>query len=473
MPSIGMGVSQSVVLTSYDGQVGNANVYFNFDKPRVDTVTPTGYYTQGGITITLNGASFGGTGTARVGGSLCVTVTWTHTQITCQLPAGAGSQSLITVTTATQVNTPKYFNYYAPVVTAVEPLNAASGTGVYLTITGTSFGTSTNGAVTVGGMSCTSTPAQYQDTRIICALPVGSGYKLPLNVTVSGQVSIQTWLFTYVPTISSVTFTSAPTAGGTSITVTGTSYASKIASTIILVAGVSCPVTSAPSATQAICTLPAGQGLYQSVTIRIDGLLNVAGSSLSYDAPVVSGVNPPNGGTSGGYLITISGTNFGTSASVTVGGSDCPVSSSGRTQIQILCTIGAGSGQANAVVVTVPEKNQANTQSSNSLGFSYNPPNITYISPTNGAIDGGITVTIFGTEFASAGSVTIGTQLVASTYVNRTQATFVLPAGSGIVPVYIRIDSQNSNSKLFTYDGPSVLGVTPLIATTDAPGNNR
>jgi hypothetical protein len=459
----GMGASLSVVLTTFDGVAGNTNVVFSFDKPSISSITPSSYYTQGSIPITLAGASFGGTGVARVGGALCVTITWTHTQITCTLPAGSGSQSPVTVTTASQVNTAYYFVYYAPVVIDVQPTSATSGTGVYLTLTGTSFGTSSNGVVRVNGIPCTSTSAQYTDIRILCALPAGTGYKVAVVVNVNGQSSSSSpKVFTYTPAITGISSTSKPTQGTTTLTLTGTSFASSIPLTSVKVAGANCTVTGS-TATQILCTLPAGQGTSQLVALTVDGLIAPT-STLSYDAPTLTLVSPTNGPTGGSYFITLTGTNFGTSAKVTVGLVDCPISVTGRNHTQIICTVGAGSGQSNPVVVTVP----VDGQQSNSLGFNYNPPSITGINPPNGAIDGGIAITLTGTDFASSGLVTIGTVVVSSTYVSSTKATFILPAGSGIVNVLIRIDSQSSNAVTFTYDGPSVLAVTPLYATTDA-----
>jgi hypothetical protein len=453
----GMGVSLAVVLTTFDSSDSNTNVVFNYTKPNITSVAPSSYYTQGGITITIGGSSFGGTGVARVGGSLCVTVSWSHTLITCTLPAGSGSKSAITVTTATQVNNVFYFNFYAPIITDLTPTAAASGSSVYLTLTGTSFGTSSVGTVTVAGLACASTSSQYSDTRILCSLPNGVGYRVSTVVLVNDQYSNNV-NFTYTPVITSISYVNASTQGGTPVSIDGTSFAANPSLTSVTIGGTLCPIKSTTS-TRVICTLPVGQGADNIVTLGIDGQ-SAPTSTLSYDAPVLNSVTPSSGGTAGGFNLTLSGANFGTLATVTLGVSSCPVLWQSHTSI--ICNAPAGSGQSNAVVVTV------SSQQSSSLGFNYNAPTITGFWPINGAIDGGIPITLRGTELASSGLVTIGTNVVLSTYVNSTIATFVLPAGTGVVNLLIRIDSQTSNSVVFTYDGPSITSVSPLSATTDA-----
>ncbi len=66
-----------------------------------------------------------------------------------------------------------------------------------------------------------------------------------------------------------------------------------------------------------VFVLPSGEGAGLSVSV------NVAGDAsnqilFSYSAPIVSSISPAVGGTLGSTSVTITGSNFGTSAAVTV-----------------------------------------------------------------------------------------------------------------------------------------------------------
>jgi hypothetical protein len=57
----------------------------------------------------------------------------------------------------------------------------------------------------------------------------------------------------------------------------------------------------------------------------------------------------------GGALLTLSGSNFGLTGTVTVGtpGIDCPVDATRRLHTQLVCTMPAGQGVNLAVIVKV------------------------------------------------------------------------------------------------------------------------
>lgn len=103
-----------------------------------------------------------------------------------------------------------------------------------------------------------------------------------------------------------------------------------------------------------------------------------------------------------GTTLTLTGLSFGTSGSVTIGGSVCPILPNTYTQTQILCQLPAGQGTNLAVVIT------SGSSTSPPYYFSYSPPVITSISPSTGPTAGSTAVTILGTSFGSSGVVTIG-----------------------------------------------------------------
>src|SRR5207247_433033 len=98
------------------------------------------------------------------------------------------------------------------------------------------------------------------------------------------------------------------------------------------------------------------------VTIAVAGVL--AGCLLAPSAvlaqpksspppprPAITGISPANGPTVGGLPITLTGSNFGTSGTVTIGGKSCPTTSYSATQV--VCTLPAGQGAQVPVAITV------------------------------------------------------------------------------------------------------------------------
>lgn len=102
-------------------------------------------------------------------------------------------------------------------------------------------------------------------------------------------------------------------------------------------------------------------------------------------------------------------------------------------------------------------------------------PTVTAISPSSGTTTGGTVVTITGTGFASGASVTFGSNVAASTFVNSTTITATTPAGTaGAVAVTITNTNGLSGSLAgaFTYIVPAAPNPpTNLTVGTIIAGN--
>ena len=112
-------------------------------------------------------------------------------------------------------------------------------------------------------------------------------------------------------------------------------------------------------------------------------------------APVVTGCTPGGGSTSGSTAVTITGTNFISGATVSIGGVSCSAVVVSSSTV-IFCTTGARASGVCDVVVTT----------SGGVGtgvglYTYNPaPNPTGVSPAAGPLAGGSPLlTITGTNF--------------------------------------------------------------------------
>lgn len=156
------------------------------------------------------------------------------------------------------------------------------------------------------------------------------------------------------------------------------------------IGGLPCPLLSQTSDhTRIVCTIPAGTSTGKAVLVNVGSQLSNS-LSFSYNPPALMAISPGNGQTIGGTPLTLSGYSFGTTgtASVTVGGRACTVTS--QTHKRIVCTLPEGEGLNQLVRVVVGTL----TSSATPVFFNYNKPNITSVSPANGATGGGITVTV-------------------------------------------------------------------------------
>jgi acid phosphatase len=172
------------------------------------------------------------------------------------------------------------------------------------------------------------------------------------------------------PLISTVSPSSGPTAGGTTVTISGTGFAvgatvkfGNTSATNVNVLGSTTITATTPArasgSVNVVVTNPGGQS-----ATKTNGYTYAAAA-----APTVSGVNPTSGPTAGGTSVTISGTGFAAGATVTFGGT----TASGvlvNNSTTITATTPAHAAGAVDVVVT----NSTGQSGSKTNAFTYNPP---------------------------------------------------------------------------------------------------
>ena len=202
------------------------------------------------------------------------------------------------------------------------------------------------------------------------------------------------------PTINSLSPSVGSVAGGTVVTISGANFESGAAVTI---GSKACSVISS-SASQISCTTAAtSSGLYKVNVVNPNKQsVSKASAFLFSSGPSISGIAPNDGLVSGGTPVTITGSGFTTGDTVSIGGVTCtsPVIVSSTT---ITCTTGARvAGNVNVVVT-----NSDSLSISASNAFTYRgAPTVTSVTPSAGAIAGGTSVTITGTGFYTAPTVT-------------------------------------------------------------------
>jgi hypothetical protein len=180
----------------------------------------------------------------------------------------------------------------------------------------------------------------------------------------------------------------------------------------------------------------------------------------------VSSISPTSGTTLGGTTVTITGTNFTGTITVTVGGvAATDVRASGTTSLTAITPAHA----AGTVDVVVAASTGTATLTS---GFAYvTPPGptVSAVTPVSGSTAGGTALTITGANFAAGASVTVGG--VAATGVEVVSATSLRAvtgaAPAGVADVVVRVGNQAGIlPNGFTYVTPAVNPLPVVTALT-------
>ena len=455
----GSGIDKAVVVRTQASVTSTSplNVVFRFDAPTISLISPATVSTDGTAIIDIQGTNFGLAGNVTIGSSTCTTVNagWGHSLIRCQVPAGQGNRQLVTVLVDTQSATSLAFGYLPPTLSSITPNTSSTVGGTLMQVRGLNFGLAP--AVTVGSAACVGAPVNSSFFQ--CTIPEGQGDNIPVQMNAGGQLS-NVLLLTYsAPTITSVTPSSGPTFGGSTIVINGTSLG---LSGIVSVGGSQCNVQSR-SHTSIRCILPAGEGS-QSVIVYVDALASNA-LPFTYTGPTISNVNPLSGGTGGGTTIVVDGSNFGFTGLVTIGGQQCAAVGSPVVfnHSRITCSLPPGSGSTNRVIVTVGSLSSPPF----ATNFSYNRPHIDSINPNTAGTQGGAILDILGTSFGTSGTVFIN-GVIAPAFggaYSHSSIRVLVPEGAGKdLPVTIvsnGLTNDNSPAVLFTYTAPFASSVSP------------
>ncbi len=179
-----------------------------------------------------------------------------------------------------------YFNKPPfPSVTTVEPTSGTTAGGTSITLRGTNFTEASS--ITVGGLACTNVSVIDAETAQ-CTTPAKSAGTASINITTPGGTNWNNRLFTYkapvppAPTVSSLSPTSGTTAGGTTITITGTGFTGAAG---IAIGGLPCAGFTVTNTTSATCTTPPGNAGTASVDVTTPNGTNSANALFTYIQP--------------------------------------------------------------------------------------------------------------------------------------------------------------------------------------------
>eukprot|EP00163_Fabomonas_tropica_P033242 TRINITY_DN863_c0_g1_i5.p1 TRINITY_DN863_c0_g1~~TRINITY_DN863_c0_g1_i5.p1 ORF type:complete len:6170 (-),score=768.16 TRINITY_DN863_c0_g1_i5:895-19404(-) len=490
----GIGLSKSIQVTVPTGtgnaQTSPAPVLFTYRAPEITAVSPNEQPTAGSTWVTVQGTNFGPAGfaplTVGIGGSACTSPSiLSHELAKCQTPAGIGGGINVVLSRAGQDNTGQtgsyaLWTYERPTVTNLDPDTTPAVGGVNITITGTQFGPAgTLPTASIGGTVC-SNPVWLSGTSMLCSVPAGVGLNLVVTVTIGGNTNNPGARFTYAPpTVTLASLQTGPTLGGSVVTLSGTNFGVAGNSVVLKVGGIACqnPTNNVLSDTKVKCVVPAGIGYNRDIFIDASGQDTTLSNAWTYLAPTVLTITPTTGGTSGGYMATIAGTNFGPSGTfvaATLGGVNC-LASTWLADNLVRCQVPAGSGGSKGATVVVgngaPLGMEGRLAARGNL-FTYDPPGVTGLVPPallSNTI-GGLVFTVLGSNFgasaASPAQVLVGGTLCqTTTWLSDTELKCLSPFGTGFDRnIQVSLDGAASTvnpSYRLTYQPPVVTGITP------------
>ncbi|MFI6848519.1 IPT/TIG domain-containing protein [Kitasatospora sp. NBC_00085] len=226
----------------------------------------------------------------------------------------------------------------------ISPNQGSTAGGTTVTITGTGL----SGATAVHFGSKLATITANTPTSVTCISPSGAG-TVGVTVTTGGGTS-NPLSFYYIgaPFKASLTETSGATAGGDTVTITGTGLST--ATAVNFGANAASPTVVSDGKITAVVPAGAAAGSV-SVSVTTAGGTNNGLSYTYVDPPTITTLTPTSGPTSGGTAVTVTGTNLTTTGSVTVDGTLAPFAVISATELTIVTPPGTA-GAADVVVTT-------------------------------------------------------------------------------------------------------------------------
>ncbi|MGB1592488.1 MAG: IPT/TIG domain-containing protein, partial [Promethearchaeia archaeon] len=470
----GVGINLDVVL-EVDGQHGTKVAGMRYTAPTLTHVAHTdAIATTGQATLTLLGLNFGtfdSSVSGRVDGSLCVSAQWiSDTALSCLAGAGTGGSLVAAAHVASQVGTRNNAVGYAiPAVTALAPYTGPTSGGFSVTVSGASFGTYDSTPSVALGSSLCSSVSYVSDTSLACQAVVGMGGGLSVVVEVDGQRHTEAQVFSYyAPNVTAASPDHGPTAGGSSITILGSSFGQQQAGAQVAFVGHSqCSQSIWTSDSSLRCVGPPGGGSELGVRVEVLGNTGTLLSGFCYDAPTIESAFPGVGPATGGGIMTIVGQSFGAAVGmsavlVRVGGTACASTTYGSNVFMLNCVVPAGSGVRLPVSVSVDGQ-----ESTMINAYTYTPPVLHGLAPAHALASGGQSITVLGSSFGVATDSQVitfgGTSALFTNWVSDSSMVVSAAAGVGDTKTlaFSTRGQWHSLDRAFSFSPPQMTAFSP------------
>eukprot|EP00698_Gefionella_okellyi_P007192 TRINITY_DN1746_c0_g3_i1.p1 TRINITY_DN1746_c0_g3~~TRINITY_DN1746_c0_g3_i1.p1 ORF type:complete len:3456 (-),score=1009.01 TRINITY_DN1746_c0_g3_i1:120-9059(-) len=489
-----------VVVVRLDSRVSTAlGTVELFSRSFGVTTLPNGYtYNPAGSITSITPSNGPLTGTNRVtivgtfmnngadvvsvhlaGVSVTTVNSQTPTQIVVTAAAGGSAHSGTVTVVSTSAGTTSDLSYtYNPagVLSTIAPSEGPLVGGNVVTFTGTNLGSGSD--ITSVTINAQPTSIQSQTATSITVIAANGGSAGMSTVFVAstrfGTTTRVTW-YMYNPdgNITGVIPPVGPLAGGHNVTVTGSAISNGNFADVVAVwlAGTHATILNVSTNAVVVRVIAAPSAVTANVTVSSISHGMTIGSTYTYNpVGVINAIYPASAPVAGGTIVTIDGQHLtnavgGDLQSVTVRGT-AVASVDLVTPTRIIVTLAAsGSGTGNVVLTSIVQGVTTAVSA-----FTYNPVGtVSSVTPDNGPLAGGNTVTISGTAFGNGSDITQVRLkgILVSAIVSQTANSVVVvptvsgPSGSGAVTIY-STSFGVATGMSYTYNpAPSISTVVP------------
>ncbi|MHB1463089.1 MAG: beta strand repeat-containing protein, partial [Armatimonadota bacterium] len=408
--------------------------------PTITSFAPTSG--KVGDTVTITGMNFTGATSVSFNGTAAVFTVDSDTAITATVPESA-TTGMIALTTpgGTTTSVDVFTVYQPPTITSFAPTSGKVGDTV--TLSGTNF----TGANEVSFNGTTVVFTVDSDTAITATVPE-SATTGPIAVTSPGGTTTSVDVFTVYqpPTFSSF----APTSGkvGDTVTITGMNFTG---ATSVSLNGTAA-VFTVDSDTAITATVPEGATTGPIAVTTPGGIATSVDVFTVYQPPTITSFAPNSGKI--GDTVTVAGTNLLGATTVSFNGTAAVFTVDSDTAITATVPESATTGP---IAVTTP----GGIATSVDVFTVYQPPTITYFTPTSGKV--GDTVTLSGTNLLGATSVSFNGTAAVFTVDSDTTITSIVPEGATTGPIAVTSPGGIATSvDVFTvYQLPTITSFAP------------
>jgi hypothetical protein len=323
-----------------------------------------------------------------------------------------------------------------PTTASISPNQGPTAGGTAVTLTGSNF----TGATSVKFGTNQAQFATISDTKITCTAPAGSGSSAVTVTDPSGTSNSVTYTYLPQPVLSSSTPNQGPTAGGNTVTITGTNLSGATAVTF----GSRSATITGNAGTQITVQAPAGAAGAVNLTVTTDGGTSTPSPYFYVPLPNVDSVAPALGPATGGNTVTITGSELSLTSAVHFG-SHTAAGFSVLSDGEITALVPLGSG---TVTVTVTTPGGTSLPGVGNPYYTYvGLPVITGLSPNQGPAAGGNSITITGSNLTHTDSVLVGSTPASFVTVSDTKVVTVAPGGaSGTVSLVVHSPGGTSSA---------------------------
>ena len=492
VPSAAGPSTDDVVVTTTTGgpsTISPADEFIYAKVPTVANVVAKGGPTNGGTAITVYGTGLVPGATVSVGGQPAnhVTVYAGDAALSAITPGQAPGTYDIIVTTpvgSSNATSADQFTYEAsPSLTAITPAGGPLAGGTSVSISGANF--YADSTVTFGSTPASSVTVNSSTSITAVSPATTSAGTVDVTVKDFGGATVQAPSDNYSygsPQVTAVTPGDGGTGGGQWLTIYGSNFTPDAT---VSFGGTAAPSVTVYSGTELAVQTPAvatPSTVDVTVTTFQGTSATTAADHFTYGyLPTVTSVSPASGPYYGGEQLTITGTNFAPSSTVTIGGYQSP-----SVTVQSSTTIVATpaypcnpyyGGCQSSYPVAVTNAFGASAPNANATFTINASPQISSLSPDAGPASGGTQVVISGSGFTADMTVTVGGKAATSVSVqSSSQIVATTPAGASGHAAVVKVadathgSSFDGYSSYFGYGAPAVAALSQT--TGPASGGN-